>query len=337
MEFLDSFERDVIKTRDVLKAPKIIDEPTLTETTITFGKYKNSKLDKLLMDIPYCEWLLKQTWFITNHSFLYNSIKNYFPSEIFNLPRNMPKNITYDNYPYFFLKHPNTVKNLSKTDSLCYSYYFILVESLKKSIRKNEENNLENKFDLKAPSGYLKKFEQTTGLSKDVFNQFLIKYRLANILKIFETIKSFGNLSFNGNKGFLIAKQNSRKQEAYWKNHLKQVFGENLADQFKYQNNIFDFVSIKYRLIFECKLGIKDFCMEQYQKYSSIKGYSIIYLVGYDTIIDMENFTIYTTNELSSCLFTGKTTFEQLLINFQTIKITENEIVKTIQKMLENL
>ena len=64
-----------------------------------------------------------------------------------------------------------------------------------------------------------------------------------------------------------------------------------------YKKCIFDFLNIDTQTIFECKLGLKDFCDEQHRKYKlALEKYRIIYLISKDCVIDMEQKKIFTTD-----------------------------------------
>lgn len=52
---------------------------TLNQNTITFGKYKNQNLQKMLKDRNYCNWLIQQDFFKTSYEYLYNRIIEYKP------------------------------------------------------------------------------------------------------------------------------------------------------------------------------------------------------------------------------------------------------------------
>ncbi|MBZ5782277.1 hypothetical protein, partial [Klebsiella aerogenes] len=73
-----------------------------------------------------------------------------------------------------------------------------------------------NPFDIKAPSSWLKDFEKKTELNRDVFKEFLASYSLPNIPYIIEDIKKVGGIEYKGAKSFIIAKNNSLKQEEFW-------------------------------------------------------------------------------------------------------------------------
>jgi hypothetical protein len=173
-----------------------------------------------------------------------------------------------------------------------------MIDDLRNKIYDRMENEEENAYDIKAPTNWLKHFEKTCGIPRGEFKIFLSAYELPNIPYIVERIKEEGGLEYKGAKSFLIAKERSEEQEKWWEGVLKDRYGEELGAQFKYQNCIFDFLNISTNTIFECKLGLKDFCDEQYRKYKlSLGEYRIIYLIGRDGVINMEKKEIYTTNK----------------------------------------
>lgn len=49
------------------------------QNTITFGKYRNQNLEKMLKDRKYCQWLVEQDFFKNSYEYLYNRIKEYKP------------------------------------------------------------------------------------------------------------------------------------------------------------------------------------------------------------------------------------------------------------------
>jgi len=268
----------------------------LNSDTITFGKYKNGTLQQILKDRSYCAWLLKQDWFQTSYEYLHNRVQEYKPSSyFFKNVENESDDFTVQ-YKYFNLNSVDDIKlYLTDDEKICYVYYLRMIEELKEKI--NKRIGTENKYDIKAPVKWLKRFETETGLTRVVFKDFLASYELPNIPYIIERIKKEGGIDYKGARSFLIAKQRSEDQEKYWENILKEKYGELLGTQYKYKNCIFDFVHIDLNTIFECKLGLKDFNLDQYKKYrTALEKYSIIYIIGYDAVINMESRVIYTTD-----------------------------------------
>ena len=271
----------------------------LTQDTITFGKYNNCKIEEVLKDRKYCEWLIEQEWFKNNYEYLYNKINEYDPKDYF-LKINIVDGETFtENYTYFNLIELQNIKlPLTNSEKICYSYYLEILESIKQSIYTRLENEEENPYDIKTPKNWLKEFEKLHAIPRDEFKNFINSYELPNITTIIEEIKKEGGIEYKGAKSFIIAKQKSLDQEKWWENVLKNKMGEDIGTQFKYKNCIFDFVNINKNIIYECKLGLKDFLESQHKKYQiALEKYCIIYLISKDCIINMNSKTIKTTNK----------------------------------------
>ena len=300
----------------------------LLQTTVTFGKYKNTPLKKILKDRSYCKWLLQQDWFQNNYEYLYNRIKEYNP-EIFFLNKYEGTSEEFiDTYKYFNLKNVENIELLlTENEKICYKYYLKIIEELKNKIK--DRIFEENQYDIKAPTKWLLKFEKETNLKRKIFKDFLASYELVNIPYIVEDIKLKGGIDYKGARSFNIAKERSIKQELWWENILKEKYGEDLGTQFKYENCIFDFINIKTNTIFECKLGLKDFNEEQHKKYLlALQKYRIIYLIGYDSVIWMDKNIIYTTNiekyKLYQCqilIMKSPSNFDLLIKDFNIIEV----------------
>ena len=275
----------------------------LKEDTITFGKYKDLTLTQMLRDRKYCIWLLEQDWFPKQYEYLYNRVKSHSPRNSFVIKPHYEIKLAchvndfVDNYEYFHLcpleKLPIV---LNSNEEICYKFYLKTIESLKEKIIANAEKGI-NPFDIKAPTSWLKKFEEIYAISRDIFKEFLAAYDLPNIPYIVEDIKKVGGIDYKGAKSFLIAKEKSLVQEKFWENILKNRYGEDIGSQYKFRNCFFDFIRIKTNTLYECKLGIKDFNEDQHNKYLSTLGcFSMVYLIGQDCIVDLKDQTIYTTN-----------------------------------------
>jgi hypothetical protein len=269
----------------------------LNNESITFGKYSGKELNVILKDRKYCYWLINQEWFQTNYEYLYNRIKEYKPSPYFLDINNTDSTDFLDIYPYFFLKNLKDIElPLTDSEQTCYTFYSDTIQDLKQRIISRESED--NKYAIKAPVKWLQTFENNSGLKREDFKAFLYSYELPNITSIVEDIKKQGGIEYKGAKSFLIAKQNSEKQEKWWESILKAEFGENLGTQFKYKNCIFDFINISTNTIYECKLALKDFNEEQYNKYLiALEEYRIIYLIGNDCVINCVDKTIETIDE----------------------------------------
>lgn len=298
----------------------------LNNETITFGKYNGKELPEVLKDRNYCAWLLKQEWFQTNYEYLYNRVNEYKPLSYFLASVEEDKTDFLDTYPYFSLNVVDEIKlELTENEKTCYKYYLETVEDLKERIKSREGEP--NKYAIKAPVKWLQKFEAQSGLKREDFKSFLSSYELPNITSIVEDIKKEGGIEYKGAKSFLIAKENSEKQEKWWEGVLKAEFGEDLGTQFKYGNCIFDFINISTNTLYECKLALKDFNEEQYKKYvTALEKYRIIYLIGDDCIIDCVDRTIQTTNKdkYLTHLITVKNPnkFETAISGFEITEVT---------------
>ena len=268
----------------------------LSQDSITFGKYRGGTLTQVLKDRSYCEWLLDQEWFLNNYEYLYNRVKEYKPLEYF--VRKSDGDDFLSSYDFFNLNKIEDVKiSLTQGEKLCYSYYLSLIEDLKEQIYERIENYEENIYDIIAPTGWLKVFEKKCGMPRSEFKRFISEYDLPNIPYIIERIKKEGGLVYKGAKSFIIAKERSEEQEAWWEAILKDKYGEDVNAQYKYDKCIFDFLVIPTNTIFECKLGMKDFNEEQHIKYKkALNKYRIIYLIGKDCVIDMERECLYTND-----------------------------------------
>jgi hypothetical protein len=271
----------------------------LNENDITFGKYKDLTLTDMLKDREYCSWLLKQEWFQRQYEYLYNRVKEYNPKNFF--IREVEGELTSENflqnYKYFNLCPLEELKiQLSDPYKVCYAFYLSTIDSLKNKIITNK---YANRFDIKAPTSWLMAFEKSSGLTRDLFKEFLATYELPNVPYIVEDIKKMGGIEYKGAKSFIIAKEKSLAQEKYWENILKAKFGEDISVQYKLEKFFFDFIHVKTHTLYECKLGLKDFNLEQHNKYmltEKLPYASLIYLISRDCIINIKEKTIYTTN-----------------------------------------
>lgn len=264
----------------------------LTKESVNFGKYKGFNLSTVLKDRKYCLWLLEQEWFKTQYEYLYNQVKNYKPLEAFLKPCENKGVFVYD-YKFFNLVPPEETK-LEEKDLVCYKFYFMVLQALKNKIDLTKENP----YDIKAPTSWLKQFESETGLNREIFKEFINSNELPNITSIVEDIKKAGNIEYKGAKSFLIAKEKSLCQEKFWEDILKAKYGDGVDSQYKLEKCFFDFIRIDSKLLYECKLGLKDFNEEQYKKYMLTldKEYFLIYLIDRDCVVNMKENTIYTTN-----------------------------------------
>jgi hypothetical protein len=270
----------------------------LTNESITFGKYKGKTLGHVLKDRGYCDWLTTQEWFKDSYEYLYNRICEYKPRSYFIGSDKKECDDFLSDYAFFNLKPVKDIElPLTLAEKMCYEYYLKMIHELLDRVYTRLENEEENPFDIKAPTKWLQRFERECGIPRTEFKEFLASYDLINIPYIVKRIKKEGGLEYKGAESFLIAKARSVEQEKWWEHLLNQRYGESLAVQFTYKKCIFDFLNIDTKTIFECKLGLKDFCENQHFKYKlSLEKYRIIYLVAKDCVIDMEQRKIFTTN-----------------------------------------
>ena len=297
--------------------------------TITFGKYKNKTVYELIKDRKYCKWLLEQDWFKENYEYIFNKVNSYKPLSFF-LNNDIENENFIESYKYFNLISETDLKlDLTDKEKICYRFYLRSINDLKDKIIDRIINCEENSFNVKAPTKWLKNFENETGLSRDDFKDFIYSYELPNITSIVEDIKNEGGLEYKGSKSFLIAKKNSELQENYWGEILKKKYGDIIGIQFKYEKCIFDFINIPINTIYECKIGLKDFNESQYEKYIlTLNKYKIIYLISNDCIINMEEKKIYTTNItkylLYQCnipLLAKSSKFDDIILEYKVCKI----------------
>lgn len=301
------------------------------EDTITFGKYKDLTLSDMIRDRKYCLWLLKQDWFYEQYEYLYNRVKEHNPRVHFVKKSHLElSNISLEdflaNYEYFYLTPVDDLKiELSENEKICYNFYLSTIDSLRQKITDNIHTS--NPCDIKAPTSWLKKFEEKYSISRDNFKEFLNAYDLPNIPYIVEDIKKMGGIEYKGAKSFIIVKQKSLEQENYWEDILKKHYGEDIGKQYKFKNCFFDFIRIKTNTIYECKLGLKDFNEDQHNKYLSTLGsFSVVYLIDKDCIVDLKDSLIYTTapdkyeNYFQNLTNPGK--FQTLVRNFPIIEIS---------------
>jgi hypothetical protein len=283
---------------------------------ITFGKFENRYLKDMLRDRKYCMWLKDQDWFKTSYEYLYNSIIKYNPQEFFfkvtvtegeeEVKQNDKPYDFMSGYKYFTLLPPTELNGIILDDKemKCYIFYLDMIANLKNRVEIRKLSGECNPYDIKAPVKWLQTFETDTKIPRDDFKEFLYAYELPNLTTIVEDIRKEGGLEYNGGKSYTIGKKRSTDQEDFWGVKLKHKFGEDVSKQFKYQNCIFDFIHIPANTIYECKLGLKDFNEEQFVKYETIMNrFNIVYLIGYDCVINMDLETIYTTDLMKYVLY----------------------------------
>ena len=276
---------------------------SLTEDAITFGKYKDLTLTEMLRDRKYCAWLVQQDWFENQYAFLYNRVLEYNPREYFVthehlvIEDNLDLTVEefFESYEYFNLTPLEDLEiELSREEMLCYEYYLGMIDLLKNKIVPGTANP----YDIKAPTSWLKKFEKKYGIPRETFKEFIGAYELPNLPYIVEDIKKAGGIEYKGARSYLIAKENSLKQEAFWEDKLKEKYGEDVGNQFAFRGCVFDAICITNKVLYEMKINISDFSEEQHKRYVTTLGtsYNMLYLIGTDCVINMKKQKVYTSN-----------------------------------------
>jgi len=305
----------------------------LNINSITFGKYKNKCVDELLKDRKYCKWLIDQEFF-KNYEYLYNKVIEYNPQKLFIKDTIDDRECFIEKYKFFNLLDLDELKiELKESEKLCYNFYIKSINELKEKILNRLIKEDDNPYDIKAPTKWLQKFETETGLTRNDFKDFINTYELPNIVNIVEDIKKEGGIEYKGAKSFLIAKKNSESQEKFWELLLKNKYGEYIGTQFKYENCIFDFINIPDNIIYECKLGLKDFNEDQYNKYLlALKQYKIFYLISNDCIINTDDKKIYTTDirkyflyQTNIPLLSKPSKFDEIILEYDLVFIDDIE------------
>lgn len=313
---------------------------TLDKNIINFGKYAGKHINDVLKDRGYCKWFVQQENFKVSNEYLYNIMKSYNPSTFFIDSDNIRDiNNFLETYPYFNLLHPSKVKvELSDIEKKCYEYYYKIVSEIYKLILNRVIDMEDNIYAIKAPTNWLNKIEEDSNntINRDMFKVFLNSYELPNITTIIERIKQEGGIVYKGAQAYNIAKTNSRTQEQYWENILRMKYGDEISVQYKFGDCIFDFVNISRDIIYECKLGLKDFNKKQYDKYTFVLSskYKIVYLIGNDCVIDIKDKKLYTSSLLNYSSY--KTTISNmknpsfmdlLLLDFEFIQVENSELL----------
>lgn len=302
----------------------------LSQDIVTFGAYKGKHVHEMLKNRGLCKWLLQQDWFERQYEYLYRRVADYNPQSCF-LKTPVESTEFVDSYPFFNLVSPDEVETpigLTDTERTCYKWYVKFIDSLRERIRERELDGEENIYNIKAPVRSMQSFERDSGMSREVLKEFLQSHDLLSVATIVEDVKKAGGVEYKGRRGFLIAKKRSLEQEAYWEGILKDFYREDLGSQFKFDDCLFDFIVIPSRTVYECKLGLKDYQDEQYAKYiKALNGrYNVIYLIGRDTVVDMNNMKVYTSNlesytEYLDSLVSKKkcTKLDELLPDFEVV------------------
>lgn len=320
-------QREAVQREPTQRDNNSTDLSRVDENVITFGKYKGENLETILKKRDYCRWLIKQTWFREQQPYLFNRIseydpKKYFLKHIIPITTNNPINDFIHNFPYFHTIPSTKLEiKLNEDERKCYKFYRKQIEKIKNLI----EDELT--FNIKAPTSWLKNFEENTGLNREIFKEFISSYELPNITTIIEKIREEGGFVYKGAQAYKIAKARSEVQEKYWENILKEFYGEEISSQLPFEFSRFDFIRLKAKIIYECKLNIKDFNEEQYHKYQKAAAgmFSIIYLIDTDCIIDINKKTLFTTDKekYRNYILNIKkpTLFDNLIKDFHILKI----------------
>lgn len=306
---------------------------SLSQDTITFGKYDGKCLDIMLRDRSYCRWLLDQDWFKNNYVYLYNRVKDYNPLSFFIIQSEtkLENSSFLSSYKFFNMRSP-PIETISESENRCYQFYYQTIMRLRDQIQSNIDNESQsNPFDVKLSKKWLQQFETDTGINRDTLKEFMSAYELPNIPYIIEEIKKQGGITYQGANSFKIAKERSLEQEAYWERILKDKYGEDICAQFKFKNCFFDFINIATNTIFECKLNLKDFNEEQYEKYKVILNrYRIIYLISTDCVIHIGKQVIYTTDPPKYFLYVSQlrtnrkmSYLDELIRDFKIVRVTD--------------
>lgn len=310
----------------------------IEENTIQFGIYKNKPITCLLKDRQYCRWLLTQDFFKT-YQYQYKIVSDYDPLKFF-IDDSLSINECLKSYRFFKLIVPNLLSiKLSAIETKCYQYYYDIIDAIKTQAVKNFENDEDKIFDkVKTPTKYLKIFEEKYKLNKKNFLDFIVSHDLPNVTKVIEEIKLLDNILYKGNKSFIIAKQKSVEQEDKWFKILNAKYGDKISSQYKYKKCIFDFINITSNTIYECKLNIKDFKQEQFDKYNCVlKDFDIVYLFNTDCIVVMKDMKIYTTclekylfYQMNIPLSKKVSNFDKNIKDFEIVEMNEDDMVKIL-------
>lgn len=289
----------------------------LSQEIVSFGKFAGEHYSLLLRDVPYCEWCIENDVISEiNYPFLFQKIKEYNP-----LPSFFPKGIVYsmdtesfstsltstststttssssedidvdkflDTFCYFHTQEPSFLEKYP-TDVLCLKFFQERMKVLYKKIKKQREAG-KNPFNITGER-YLSIFEEQTKLPKKVYLNFTKCYKMNSYEEIIKFIKSLGGISYTINIGYTLGKENSKKQEEFWRKVLTDKWDYNVTPQFEYRRKskekcFFDFIHTENKVLYECKLNTKDFKQSQLDKYKeSAPDFRILYLIRQDVVI----------------------------------------------------
>ena len=310
----------------------------IEENTIQFGLYKNKPISLLLKDRQYCRWLLTQEFF-KSCQYQYKIVSDYDPLKFF-IDDSLSINECLKSYKFFKLIHPNSLSiKLTNNETKCYEYYYYIINNIKTKSIQNFENKEDQIFDkVKTPTKYLKIFEEKYKINKKNFLEFIVSHDLPNVTKVIEEIKLLDNILYNGNKSFIIAKQKSVEQEDHWFKLLNAKYNDKISSQYKFNRCVFDFINITSNTIYECKLNMKDFKEDQFDKYNSIlKDFDIVYLFNTDCIVVMKDKKIYTTclekylfYQMNIPLSKKISNFDNLIKDYEIIEMKHEDMIEIL-------
>lgn len=247
------------------------------ENIVPFGKYKDKDVQTLLRDRGYCVWFLTQEKLCERYSSLRERIVE---AEIV-----FRACLRGEGEPPFDLIDPSSTPIfLTDQEKVMYAYYYSLSMKLKDEMEKSVYTG--TPYLIKTPKNWLQTFEAQTGLKREDFKSFLASFDLDNITTIVEKVRAMGGMKYNGAKSYIIAKERSVAQEKWWEKKLRETYGNTVNAQYTLQSDAcdtctFDFVDHTRKIVWECKLGVKDFVASQYEKYVALlPDYKIIYLIG---------------------------------------------------------
>lgn len=310
----------------------------ITPGLLTFGQYKGIIVeDVCFQDKQYCQWFVYKSDLPLRYPFIANFMKSFLESNPFKIKKErfeagIEPEIFINRYCYFFLPElkeiplSSLIIDFKDEEKVCYNFYKKVMNNFKNQII---ERVIEP-FNVKLPKNWLKNFEDETKLSRDVLKEFLSRRNLPPITLILEEIKLLGGIEYKGNNGFKIATERSKTQEAFWEVLLKKYFKDEITIQHKFENCIFDFLNAKTKVLYECKLGLKDFNEKQYIKYKIAldNSFKIVYLIGEDCIVHVHDKKIFTSNQIKYKIYFAtkkKTKLDLIIENFEIIELKNIE------------
>jgi len=282
-------------------------ENEISLDVVPCGKYKGQLVEQMLRDRPYCRWFLSVADFEARYPHIYSAVRDFRPLEFFIDPARRSEGDFLTTFAYFNLVPPASMSvPLSETEQKCYTYYFTFIQEIKQTIKERLDAGHApiTAFNIAAPKQWLKNFEAQTGLDREQLKEFLGAYELPNATSIITEVKAQAGVEYKGGQTFKIARANSKAQELFWQEILTEKFGNDICCQFNFQKVyedvaletcIFDFINIRQKRVYECKLGLKDFNKRQYEKYVSSLGssFKFFFLIDRDCVFDVSSARIY--------------------------------------------